>query len=205
MKTRFMRLALALVIGLTLSLALAWTAVQKDRKLGRDSRPAPVAGSAVGGPFTLIDHNGATRTDKDFAGQYLLIYFGFTFCPAICPTELQKMNVALNKIGPLADQVQPLFITIDPERDTQTVMAAYVKPFHPRLIGLTGGPEQVQAALKAYRIYARKVEDPAMNEYTMDHTSYIYLMAPDGTLLDLYGMGSTAAEIAAGLQKALAR
>lgn len=204
MKTRFMRLALALAIGFAISLGLAWTAIQKDHREARATRPAPVAGSAVGGPFTLIDHNGVTRTEKDFAGQYLLIYFGFTFCPAICPTELQKMNVALNKIGPLAERVQPLFITIDPERDTQSVMAAYVKPFHPRLLGLTGTVEQVQAALKAYRIYARKVEDPAMSEYTMDHTSYIYLMGPDGTLIDLYGMDSTAAEIAAGLQRALA-
>ena len=160
-----------------------------------------MAGVKIGGPFTLTDHAGALRTEKDLAGRYTLIYFGFTYCPAICPTELQKMNQALKRIGTLAEKVQPVFITIDPARDTQIVMAAYVPQFHPRLLGLTGTQEQIDAVLKAYRVYARRVDDPALSDYTMDHSSYIYLIDPQGLLLEAYGITSTPAEIAAGLRR----
>ena len=200
-RNRLIRIAVFAFAGLGLAALIA--AIQVQSVPVAEKPLAPVAGSSVGGPFTLIDHTGKTVTEKDFAGQYLLIYFGFTYCPAICPTELQKMNQALKQIGSAADRVQPLFITIDPERDTQTVMKSYVGQFHPRLIGLTGTIGQINEALKAWRVYARKVKDPAMSEYTMDHSSYIYFMSPEGQLLGLYGTDSTPAAIAAGIQRAL--
>ncbi len=201
MKNSILRVVLIAVIGLGISALIVMAQVQSPPVAGKKS--VPVAGSSVGGPFTLTDHTGKTVTEKNFAGRYLLIYFGFTSCPAICPTELQKINQALKQLGPIADKIQPLFVTIDPERDTQEVMKNYVAQFNPRLIGLTGTVEQVDDALKAYKIYARKVKDPAMTDYTMDHSSYIYFMSPDGQLLSLYGVDSTPADIIADIHKAL--
>ena len=165
------------------------------------SGESTVAGSEIGGPFTLIDQTGMARTEKDLLGKYVLMYFGFTFCPAICPTELQKMNRALEESGVLADKIQPVFITIDPERDTQPVLANYVPQFHPRLLGLTGTREQIDPVLKSYRVYARKVEEPGMTDYTMDHSSYIYLIGPDGLLLGAYGISTPPSQIVADIQK----
>jgi protein SCO1/2 len=160
-----------------------------------------VAGSPIGGPFTLTDQTGAPVTQQDLSGKYVLMYFGFTFCPAICPTELQKMARAMEEAGPLADKIQPVFITIDPARDTQSVMATYVPQFHPRLMGLTGTQEQIDAVLQSYRVYARKVTEPGMTEYTMDHSSYIYFIGPDGGLLGAYGISTPPSQITADLQK----
>jgi protein SCO1/2 len=200
-KRRLIRTAVIAIAGIGLAALIAMSQIQSAPVTGKPL--TPVAGSSVGGPFTLIDQTGKTVTEKDFAGQYLLIYFGFTYCPAICPTELQKMNQALKQLGPAANRVQPLFITIDPERDTQPVMKDYVAQFNPRLVGLTGSREQINHVLKAYRVYARRVDDPAANEYTMDHSSYIYFMNPDGQLLGIYGTDSTPADIAADLHRAL--
>ncbi len=159
-------------------------------------RPAPVAGLEIGGPFSLTDHNGQAVTEKTYEGQYKLIYFGFTYCPAICPTELQKVSrvmSALEKNNPeMAQNVQPLFITIDPERDTVEVMNQYVSLFHPSLIGLTGTKPQIDFVTKSYRIFAKKVDDPEQQDYTMDHSSYLYLMGPKNTLVSIYRMDDTA-------------
>jgi len=126
----------------------------------------------------------------------MLIYFGFTFCPDVCPTELQVMAAALEKLGAKAEKVQPIFVTIDPERDTPEVMARYVKQFDPRLVGLSGSPEQIAAIAKEYRVFYEKVkEDGAEGEaagdddYTMDHSSVAYLMGPDGTFLTFFPPG----------------
>ena len=105
----------------------------------------------IGGPFTLVDQTGKTVTDQDFRGRYMLVFFGFTHCPDICPAELQVMSAALDELGPKADEVVPVFITLDPERDTQAAMGAYVKNFGSRFVGLTGSPEQIAAAAKAYQ------------------------------------------------------
>lgn len=210
-KRRILRSVIIIVVALAVSALIAWVQVQGYKKT--TMRPAsptiqtkttPVTGVKVGGPFTLTDHTGKVFTDKNLRGQYAMIYFGFTFCPAICPTELQKMTVALNQAGPLADKIQPVFITIDPERDTQSVMASYVAQFHPRLTGLTGTPEQIEKVLKAYRIYARKVTDPAMNDYTMDHSSYIYFLNPAGDVIGLYGANSKPSEITEAIRQNIA-
>jgi protein SCO1/2 len=142
----------------------------------------PSTGKAlVGGPFSLVDQTGKAVTDQDFRGRYMLVYFGFTHCPDVCPSGLQVVAAALDKAGAKAEQITPLLITVDPERDTPEQLASYVPSFHPRLVGLTGTPEQVAAALKAYRVYAKRVDDPKSSAgYTFDHTSLIYLMDRNG-------------------------
>jgi protein SCO1/2 len=147
----------------------------------------------VGGPFELIDHAGKPRTERDFRGKLMLVYFGFTYCPDICPTDLQAIGLALDKLGAEAERVQPLFITVDPERDTAQHLAEYVPMFHPRLIGLTGSADAIRKAADAYKVYYAKVDlgkDPS--DYTVDHTAFIYLMDRDGNYLGFFPPGTTA-------------
>ena len=146
------------------------------------SSPTVSVGKAlVGGPFSLVDHTGKRVTDQDFRGRPMLVMFGFTFCPDVCPSGLQVMAAALDKLGAKGEQVVPLFISVDPERDTPAQLAQYVASFHPRLRGLTGSQAEVDAAAKAYRVYFKKVRDEKSSAaYTIDHTALIYLMGPDG-------------------------
>lgn len=140
-----------------------------------------VGKALVGGPFQLTDHLGKRVTDKDFRGRYMLVMFGFTFCPDVCPSGLQVMSAALDKLGKKGEKITPIFISVDTERDTPAQLAQYVPSFHPRLIGLTGTPQEVDAAAKAYRVYYKKVRDEKSSAaYTIDHTALIYLMGPDG-------------------------
>ena len=148
----------------------------------------------VGGPFELTDHTGKPRTSSDFRGKLLLVYFGFTWCPDICPTDLQAIGLALDKLGTEADSVQPLFITVDPERDTANHLAEYVPMFHPRLIGLTGSAEAIRKVADAYKVYYAKVDPPKDTDgyYTVDHTAYIYLMDREGNYLGFFPPGTSA-------------
>ena len=156
----------------------------------------------VGGPFTLTDHNGREVTEKTFLGKYMLVFFGFTFCPDVCPTELQVISAALDQMGPEADAIQPVFITVDPERDTPEVLKAYVGNFRPRLLGLTGTPEQVAAAAKAFRVYYAKVKNSgSAADYMMDHSTIIYLMGPDGRFVEHMTYTTDAAKLAGELKK----
>lgn len=143
---------------------------------------APAAQAAlIGGPFTLTSGNGKTVTSNDLRGKFLLVYFGYTFCPDVCPTTLSDVAQALDKLGPTADRVQPLFITIDPARDTQPVIRQYTAAFTPRLEGLTGSAEQIAAVAKEYRVYyAPHRTGPNPDDYTMDHSSVLYVMGPNG-------------------------
>lgn len=135
----------------------------------------------IGGPFTLTSGNGKTVTSNDLRGKFLLVYFGYTFCPDVCPTTLSDVAQALDKLGPTADRVQPLFITIDPARDTQPVIRQYTAAFTPRLEGLTGSAEQIAAVAKEYRVYyAPHRTGPNPDDYTMDHSSVLYVMGPNG-------------------------
>jgi cytochrome oxidase Cu insertion factor (SCO1/SenC/PrrC family) len=145
----------------------------------------------VGGPFTLTDQTGHERTDQDFRGRLMLVYFGFTYCPDVCPTDLQAIGLALDKLGPDADQVQPIFITVDPERDTANHLADYVPLFHPRLIGLTGSAENIRKVADAYKAYYARVPLDG-GDYTVDHTAYIYLMDRDGNYLGFFPPGTSA-------------
>lgn len=165
----------------------------------------PSVGRAlVGGPFTLVDHTGRTVTDKDYRGRYMLILFGFTYCPDVCPSGLQVIAAALDKLGPKADKLVPLFVSVDPERDTPAQLAQYVPSFHKRLVGLTGTQAQVDAAAKAYRVYFKKVRDEKSTaQYTIDHSALIYLMAPDGSYITHFSHTVGPDALAAGIAKAL--
>ena len=143
-------------------------------------------GMVLGGPFQLVDQTGRSVTEADFAGRFMLVYFGFTYCPDVCPTELGTMVAALDELGDIASRVTPIFITVDPERDTPEAMADYVSRFDPRLVGLTGTPEQIAAAARAYRVFYSKVQRPEMTEYLVDHSSFIYLVGPDGRVRSLF-------------------
>ena len=142
--------------------------------------------STIGGPFRLVDHTGTPRTEADFRGKVLLVYFGFTHCPDICPTDLMAIAGALNEIGPKADQVQALFITLDPQRDTQKLLATYVDSFHDQFIGLTGSEIDIRRAAHAYKVYFKKVPGKNDDDYAIDHSAYIYLMDRDGKFAGVF-------------------
>jgi protein SCO1/2 len=162
------------------------------------SKTAAPARPAVGGPFDLVDHEGRAVTDADYRGRLMIVYFGFTYCPDVCPTGLTAIAQAIDLLGADAVNVAPLFITVDPERDTPEQLKEYVRHFHPRLIGLTGAPEKIAAAAKAYRVYYAKARSPGApaDEYTMDHTSIVYLMGRDGKFLAHFSHGTEPKAIA---------
>jgi protein SCO1/2 len=137
----------------------------------------------VGGPFELTDHTGHRRTDVDFQGKLVVLYFGYTYCPDMCPTELQSITLALDKLGAAADAVQPLFITVDPARDTPARLAEFVSSFHPRLVGLTGSPAEIRKTAIAYRTYFARNGPATAEHYAVDHTGFIYLVGRDGRYL----------------------
>jgi len=213
-RNRFFRIILFLVIGLSLGSAIAFFQVQNEMDAGvievspddkqavtilkKPTRSATDTSNTpqIGGDFTLVDHTGEVVTNEDYAGQYKLVFFGFTYCPAICPTELNKVTQILEKLGEDGEQITPLFITVDPERDTVEQMAQYVEQFHPRLVGLTGNQEQIDAVTSAYKVFATKVENEMMEEYMMDHSSFLYFMGPDDSLLTMYPSTDTADYIA---------
>ena len=150
---------------------------------------------AIGGPFTLVDQTGRTVTDADYRGKPMAVFFGFTHCPEVCPTTLVQMANLTGKIGAAADRLQILLITVDPERDTPEQLALYLQSFDPRVIGLTGSREQVDAALAAYKAYAKKI--PTESGYTMDHSASVYLMQADGsfrTMIDYHEEEASALE-----------
>lgn len=180
---------IALVAGILIAIiAGLWISELVTGTDGEGGAPVVSSGEArVGGPFTLVDHRGETVTEETFRGRYMLIYFGFTFCPDVCPTELAAMSAAIDALGEDGEKVQPVFITIDPERDTPEVMARYVTLFHPRLTGLTGSPEQIADVAKAWHVFYRKAQDEGSSaDYTMDHSSIVFLMGPDGEYLKLF-------------------
>ncbi|XP_039524274.1 protein SCO2 homolog, mitochondrial [Pimephales promelas] len=158
---------------------------------------------AVGqGDYHLLDHTGQRRSKRDFLGQWVLLYFGFTHCPDICPDELDKMTNVVHILDkdPSLPPVQPLFITVDPERDDVAAMAKYVKDFHPRLVGLTGTAEEVKHAGRDYRVYASAGPKDDDGDYIVDHTILIYLVNPDGLFLDYYNRMKNDAQIAESIR-----
>lgn len=145
-------------------------------------RPGAGSGEAsIGGPFELVDMQGRTRTDAEFRGKLVLVEFGYTFCPDVCPLGLQLFADVLDRLGPAAEEVQPVFITLDPARDTPDVLRAYVEHFSPRILALTGSRAAIDAAAKAFRVYYRLGADAATNpNYTVDHSAILFLMGRDG-------------------------
>lgn len=162
--------------------------------------PREIIGSSIGGPFSLIDENGEVFDSKEFKRPYRLIYFGFSFCPAICPTELAKTVKAFNQLSPeKQDMIDLVFISVDPERDTPDVLKQYTELFHERLIGLTGSQDQINDVLKDYKVFAAKVQDETMSDYTMDHSSFIYLFTVDNNVRAMYRINDEADFIARDL------
>ncbi|NQV83585.1 MAG: SCO family protein [Rhodospirillales bacterium] len=192
-------LILSLIAVLAISAAATWNLVHTVKEA---SAPPPVV---IGGPFRLVDHNAKPVTDADFRNRYMLIFFGYTYCPDVCPTAMLTVGGALDILGKEASKVQPLFISVDPERDTPDVLNSFLKNFHPSIIGLTGSPEQVTAATKAYRVYSAKVKEDsdAEGEYLMNHTAGLYLMDPDGKFITMFSHNTTPEALAAKIRKYL--
>ena len=164
---------------------------------------APLAGARIGGPLALVDQDGRAVTDRDFAGRYRIMYFGYTFCPDICPTDAQTLGAAVKQVErddpDLGRRLVPVFVTIDPARDTPAVLKRFVRAFHPRMVGLTGSPARIAEAAKAYAVFYDKGAATAGGGYMMSHSAQAYLMDPDGKPLALLpqdkGAGAVAAEI----------
>jgi cytochrome oxidase Cu insertion factor (SCO1/SenC/PrrC family) len=158
----------------------------------------------IGGPFILTDQNGKPRSDVDFRGKLMIVYFGYTFCPDVCPADLMSITQALEALGPAAEGVQPLFITIDPERDTK-VLAEYLTAFHPSFVGLTGSPEDIRKVANSYKAFYVKVPGERSGEYSIDHTGAIYLMGRGGEYLGFMPPQTSPDRLTEVLRKNLAR
>ena len=199
LRSRLLAYGLVGVVLILAVAALAWSLVPVGRM-------AEGSGKAlIGGPFTLTDQHGQDVTEQDFAGRYMLIYFGYTFCPDFCPLSLSTMTRALELVpGEVAEQVVPMFISVDPKRDTVEHLAEYAPLFHPRLVALTGTEQQVEAATSAYRVYFKPVESENATDYLVDHSTFIYLMGPDGEYVTHFGHDVPAEEMAERLEAEVA-
>ncbi|MDP6405898.1 MAG: SCO family protein [Alphaproteobacteria bacterium] len=199
MQRRFVFPVLAIV--LLLAGSLTWSAFQRLSEPPAVTSPIP-----VGGAFALVNHLGRTVTDADFRDRHLLVFFGYVFCPDVCPTAMSTITDALEWLGSLGAKIQPLFISVDPDRDTPEVLNSFVENFHPSIVGLTGSPEQIAKVAKGYHAYFMKVlegeegEEPD-EDYLMYHTSNLYMMAPGGKFLARFRHDISPDELAAGLRK----
>lgn len=202
LKVLFGLLAISILAGYGM---YAWQAkwhVAQARQYERQSLLNAGAGETegVGGSFTLVNQDGKTVTEKDFAGKYLLVTFGFTYCPDVCPTKLQDMSLTLDELGADAERVQPVLISIDPQRDSPEQMKNYVSLYHNAIIGLTGTPEQIAATAKTFKVYYKRGEDLGDGNYMMDHSTAIYLLGQDGKALDVFTEGATPQAMAAAIK-----
>ena len=194
--------------GILACVLVAWALVflVKGRRATMPARGPVImltAAAEIGGPFRLTDHTGKRVTDADFRGRFMLLYFGYTFCPDVCPADLQTMGRALDILAAKGEVITPVFITVDPQRDSPAVLKKYVAAFHPRMVGLTGSAAEIKAATKAYKVYYRKQPGarPGDTKILMDHTTFIYLVGPDGKAVAAF-RGGTRPEV---LAKELAR
>src|SRR6478752_10780819 len=199
MRARLISLSIAgFLIGALAGVAFLFVTTPKGGQTVQSSGTA-----LVGGPFSLTG-DGKTVTDRDFSGRYMLVFFGFTHCPDICPAELQVIAQALDKLGDKGKKVVPVFVTLDPERDTPQVMGEYVKSFGPNFVGLTGSPEAIAAAAKSYRVAYAKVENKeSASDYSVDHSALVYLMDPEGRYVTHFSFGLSADQMAEKLEKSL--
>ncbi|KAM9596438.1 protein SCO1 homolog, mitochondrial isoform 1-T1 [Trichechus inunguis] len=193
-------LAFTFAVGGALLAGMKYFKKEKTEKLEKE-RQRSIGKPLLGGPFSLTTHTGEPKTDKDYLGQWVLIYFGFTHCPDICPEELEKMIQVVDEIDsiPTLPDLTPLFITIDPERDTKEAIADYVKEFSPKLVGLTGTKEEIDEVARAYRVYYSPGPKDEDEDYIVDHTIIMYLIGPDGQFLDYFGQNKKNAEIAGSI------
>ena len=196
----------AMPVRLLLIILIAFAGGSAAALLMRPFEASPVqsARALIGGPFTLTDQDGKRVTEQTYRGKYMLVMFGYTTCPDVCPSELQTMANAMDVLGTKADQVNPIFITVDPERDTVERVAEYVKNFHASLVGLTGSPEEIKQAARAYRAYYAKSDaSGSAAGYLMDHSAFIYLINPQGEYVTHFTYGTAPEKIAAAIEKAM--
>ena len=170
--------------------------------LGRGGGQTATQPSDVGGPFQLVDQNGATVTEADLKGKPYLVFFGFTRCPDVCPTALYEISQAFQALGPDAAKTQALFVTVDPARDTPEALKGYLSSFSPQIRGLTGGQAEVDAMVKAYRAYAKK-QSLESGDYTMDHTAVVYLMDRNGAFVAPLNLKRSPEDVAAEIRRYL--
>jgi len=145
---------------------------------------------SVGGPFTLTDQDGGRRSLSDFRGKLVLLYFGFTYCPDVCPTDLMAVGNLVRSLGPEGDQLQPVFVTLDPERDTRDILRAYANSFHPRFISLSGTEDEIRRVATSYKVFFEKVRPPGTGTYFIDHSAYVFLLDRDGRFITLFPPGT---------------
>jgi len=202
----FRILLLCAFVGALLSVALsapAFAAADEDDKLARYGQ--------YGGPFSLLDHHGKTLSDRDFLGQYVLIFFGYTYCPDVCPTTMAVLGDALDTLGEKGLKVLPVFVSVDPERDSVQELADYVSHFHPRMIGLSGTKDQILSIandygatyFKVYQVPSAGSSEDAKGDYLISHSAALYLMGPDGKFITLFPFGTSSEDIAQGISKVL--
>ncbi len=192
-------LVLVAVVGLG-SMIINWYAQELDVQKAQSGQGL----AKVGGSFTLTDHTGKLVTAADYSDKPMAIYFGYTFCPDVCPTTFADMIGWREELGADADKINYLFITVDPERDTQEAMAEYVSVFFPTLVGLRGTQEQLDEAIKAYRVYAKKSESEDYDNYVMDHTASVYLMKPGNEFMGTISYGEAHDSAVGKMRKLLA-
>ena len=192
-------IAIVLALAAAGALGVAWVSLVEVPA----SKVATSGTAAIGGPFTLVSTNDGNVTDQTYRGKWLLIFFGYTFCPDACPTALNNISVALEKLGADAGKLQPLFVTVDPQRDTREVLAEYLKSFDSRIVGLTGSQDQIDRVVKGYRVYvaSQKSETQSDDNYLVFHSAYIYLMDPQGKFVNVIQGSEAGEEIAAWLRK----
>jgi protein SCO1 len=189
------RLLIAALVSLAvISAALATVIVHR---VERPARAVTNGAALIGGPFSLVDDDGKRVTDRDFRGRWMLVYFGYTYCPDVCPLDLQMIAQAMDHLpSPVAGKVVPIFVTVDPERDTVPVLHEFVQLFHPDLVGLTGTAEEVQSVERAYRVYSRKARSDKDGSYSVDHSAIIYLMDPEGSYVTHFASNPSPEELA---------
>jgi len=182
-----------------------WWGRKRRMEIESSRQKVTATGDAkIGGLWSLVDHEGRPVTSAEYQGKYLLMYFGFTYCPDICPAELHKMATALNNLSPEAqDLIVPMMVSVDPWRDSVAQLAGYVTEFHPRMIGLVGTPQQVDHMTRAFRVYTSKGPEESEGDYLMDHSIFMYLMDKDGKFMDYYGVAMEAEEITESIQNHL--
>lgn len=190
-KTYAMGAAAALALMLAGSLYLGLNGMRSTK----DCTASGVSGGKIGGPFRLVDGNGQTVTDSEVISGPTLVYFGYTFCPDVCPFDVARNAAATEILEEKGIKVTPVFVTVDPERDTPEVVKEYAEVHHPRMIGLTGSREQTSAAAKAYKVYHRK-QDSEDEYYLVDHTTFTYLMFPDSGFADFFKRDTSAEQLA---------
>lgn len=172
--------------------------LKEEKEIAKEKeRTKSIGMASIGGPFELVDTNGKTVTDKDILGKWVLLYFGFCHCPDICPDQLEKMTEIVSRINnmPGLPDIQPIFITVDPYRDTTEHIKEYIKDFHPSMIGLTGTEEQVKKVCKAYRVYYSSGPKDEDEDYIVDHTIIMYLLTPEGNFTEYFGQNRTIEEV----------